>query len=81
MTLYEWDELLYYGETLCNDLREAGHNVEPRVYYMYDGRKGISFIVRDRRGNFHKEYFSGIGSLATMKNTLAQNARRIRNGE
>ena len=81
MNLHEWEKLLAEGERLCSELNGAGHNVKLRIYTTYDGRKGISFVVYDRRGNFHKEYFSGIGCPALMHGILIDNACRILDGE
>ena len=73
----EWNELVTYGNELCERLKEHGYDVRLKPYTTYDGRKGLTMQVFDAFGKFFTEYHSGIDTFVTMKRTMEQNARRI----
>lgn len=75
--LNEWNELIKYGNELCNNLKEKGYDVRLRPYTMYDGRKGLTMQVFDMLGNFFTEYYSGIGTYMTMRTNMYMNMKRI----
>lgn len=77
MKLSEWNNLLKYGEELCENLKAKGMDVRIKPYTMYDGRMGVSMQVFDSYGNFYKEYQSGIDNPAIMRLQMYQNMRRI----
>ena len=78
--LTEWNNLLDYGNELCNKLKENGIDVRLKPYCTYDGRKGLSFQVFDKCGNLFTEYKSGVDTYNTMKYIMFLNAKRIYSG-
>jgi hypothetical protein len=75
--LSEWNELIKYGNELCDNLKERGYDVRLKPYTMYDGRKGLAMQVFDSFGNFFKEYYSGVDTYEFMKNAMYMNEQRI----
>ena len=75
--LNEWNELVRYGNELCDTLAEKGYDVRLKPYTMYDGRKGLAMQVFDAFGKFFKEYYSGVDTYQTMKNVMYMNMRKI----
>ena len=75
--LNEWNKLIEYGKELCNILIERGYDVRLKPYTVYDGRKGLSMQVFDDDGNYFKEYYSGIDTFNTMRESMRLNFKRI----
>jgi len=44
---------------------------------MYDGRKGIAFLVCDETGAVFMDYYSGAGSANSIRTNMNVNALRI----
>lgn len=76
MKLNEWNELIEYGNKLCDKLRESGYNVKLKQYTVYDGRKGLAMQVYDSFGLF-EEYCTGIYPYSVMRDNLYYNMMRI----
>lgn len=77
MKLNEWNELIEYGNELCNDLKEKGYDVRLTPYTLYDGRRGFIMQVLDSVGGVFKEYYSGFGEFEMVKASISVNARKI----
>ena len=77
MKLNEWNDLIIYGNKICDMLKAKGYDVELMPYTIYDGRKGLSMIVLDAFGDFFKVYYSGIDTPEIMMATMYMNMNRI----
>lgn len=77
VTFKEWNALLTKAQSLCDELKERGVNVKTKPYTMYDGRKGIAFLVCDQNGEVFKDYYSGAGTASSIRTNLNVNALRI----
>ena len=77
VTLKEWNALLAKAQSLCDELKERGVNVKFKPYTMYDGRKGIVFLVCDETGAVFMDYYSGAGSENSIRTNMNVNALRI----
>ena len=77
VTLKEWNALLAKAQSLCDELKERGVNVKFKPYTMYDGRKGIAFLVGDETGAVFMDYYSGAGSANSIRTNMNVNALRI----
>ena len=75
--LNEWNELVKYGEHLCDVLKEKGYDVRLKPYAVYDGRKGLSMQVFDGHGNYFTTYYSGINNYEIMRTNLYGNMIRV----
>lgn len=77
VTLKEWNALLAKAQSLCDELKERGVNVKFKPYTMYDGRKGIVFLVCDETGAVFMDYYSGADSANSIRTNMNVNALRI----
>lgn len=78
MNLKDWNEATAYAETVCGKLPR---DVRPKVYQMYDGRKGIELQVFDRNGYYYTGVCTGLHStLESMKSAIDRCAQRLREG-
>ena len=77
VTLNEWNDLIEYGNEICDTLNKKGYNVKLNIYKMYDGRKGLSLDVFDKSGKFYRDYCTGIYSYNIMKENLYISMKKI----
>ena len=76
-TLKEWNALLTKAQSLCDELKERVVNVKAKPYTLYDGRKGIAFLVFDQNGDVFKDSSSGAGTANSIRTNMNVNALRI----
>ena len=78
MKLNEWNDLITYGNMLCDTLKQDGYDVRLAPYTVCDGRKGLVMQVYDSFGDVFKEFYSGIDRIKIMKLTMYMNMKRIK---
>ena len=78
MKLNEWNDLIEYGNMLCNTLKQDGYDVRLSPYTVCNGRKGLVMSVLDSFGDVFKEFYSGIDEIEIMKTTMYRNMERIK---
>ena len=67
VTLNEWNTLLTKSEEICADLTANGIDVKIKPYTIYNGDKGISFLVLDKCGDVFLSCFSGTGTAREIE--------------
>ena len=78
VTLNEWNTLLTKSEEICADLTANGIDVKIKPYTIYNGDKGISFLVLDKCGDVFLSCFSGTGTAREIEAGMRLNALRIK---
>jgi len=79
LKILEWNNVVKYGNKVCNELKECGYDARLKPYTMYDGRKGLYIQLFDGFGRLYEQYASGTcESVEAFKEALELNARRIK---
>ena len=60
LKLKEWNEILDYADQIEKELVSHGYNVKLDEYTMYDGKRGIDFILYDNHNIAYKKYSTGV---------------------
>ena len=78
VTLSEWNDLLTKAKALCECMNAYGLNIKAKPYTLYNGHKGISFLVCDQNGDVFQSYYSGAGTAMEIESSMYRNALRIK---
>ena len=60
LKLREWNEILDYADQIEKELVSNGYNIKLDEYTMYDGKRGIDFILYDNHNEAYKQYSTGV---------------------
>jgi len=78
MKVKEWNRCLKYATSVVESFEACNLNVAVEPYYMYDGRQGVCFKVKDINDRVYQTYFSGIENTESkMKGAIDRCVVRV----